>query len=46
MKFSSKTSQWFCDKHFEELEILIDIYINNEITQSPKRVSPNLVDSY
>ena len=46
IKFSTKTSQWFCVKHFEEVETSLDVYINNEITKSPKRVSTNLIDSY
>ena len=38
-EFSSKTGQWFCKKHFEEVETLINVYINDQITKSPKRVS-------
>lgn len=41
-KLSSKTGQWFCNKHFEEVEKIID----DEITKSPKRINNNLIDSY
>ena len=44
--YSSRSGQWLCNKHFDEVETSIDSYINNEITKSPKRVNTTLQDSY
>lgn len=46
IEFSYKAKQWLCKKHFEDVEHSIDLYINNEITKSPKRVNTDLQDSH